>query len=142
MPALETISIGGSTVTLHRMHQDTNIGALTLLGNIKARFGPGIVIDLTGNVNVHEYAVICDNVHIFTHKHDWNGSRELRRDHNLIVFWSLSIGRDVYIAQGTTIVGGTEIGEGAVIGACSVVTKSVPAFEIWAGNPARKIGER
>ena len=37
---------------------------------------------------------------------------------------------------------GVEIGENAIIGAQSVITKDVPANEIFAGNPARKIGTR
>jgi len=32
------------------------------------------------------------------------------------------------------------IGQKSVLGAGSVLTKSIPPFEIWAGNPARKIG--
>jgi serine O-acetyltransferase len=31
------------------------------------------------------------------------------------------------------------IGDGAVVGAGSVVTRDIPAGEVWAGNPARKI---
>jgi maltose O-acetyltransferase len=34
------------------------------------------------------------------------------------------------------------IGEGAVVGAGSVVTKNIEPYEIVAGNPARKIGKR
>jgi serine O-acetyltransferase len=34
------------------------------------------------------------------------------------------------------------IGDGAIIGANSVVTKDVPANEIWAGIPARKVRDR
>ena len=37
---------------------------------------------------------------------------------------------------------GVRIGRGAIIGAGSVVTKSVPPYEIHAGVPAKKIGER
>ena len=41
-----------------------------------------------------------------------------------------------------TVMPGVTIGEGAVLAAGAVATKDVPAWEIWAGVPARKIGER
>lgn len=41
------------------------------------------------------------------------------------------------IGAGTTILPGITIGEGAMIGAGSVVTKNIPAGELWVGNPAR-----
>jgi acetyltransferase-like isoleucine patch superfamily enzyme len=43
------------------------------------------------------------------------------------------------IGAGVTVLPGVEIGEQAMIGAGSVLTESVPAREIWVGNPARKI---
>jgi len=54
----------------------------------------------------------------------------------------VTIGNRVWIGYGALILPGVEIGEGAVVGARSVVTKSVDPFAIVAGNPARKIGER
>lgn len=53
-----------------------------------------------------------------------------------------SIGNDVWIGEGAMIKGGVCIGDGAVIGMGSVVTKDVGDYEIWAGNPAHKIGVR
>ena len=41
------------------------------------------------------------------------------------------------IGAGSTILCGITIGENAMIGAGSVVTKDVPAGELWVGNPAR-----
>lgn len=41
------------------------------------------------------------------------------------------------IGSSVTVLCGVTIGEGAIIGAGSVVTKSVPSGEVWVGNPAR-----
>lgn len=49
------------------------------------------------------------------------------------------IGNDVFLGAGCMVLKGVTIGDGAVIGACAVVTKDVPAGEIWGGNPARRI---
>jgi len=52
------------------------------------------------------------------------------------------IGNDVWIGAHALILSGVKIGDGAVIGARSVVTKDVEPYAIVAGNPARIIGMR
>jgi len=52
------------------------------------------------------------------------------------------IGNRVWIGYRAIILPGVTIGEGAVVGAGSIVTKNVEPFSIVAGNPARRIGER
>src|SRR5690625_7798589 len=52
------------------------------------------------------------------------------------------IGNDVWIGRGATIMPGISIADGAVIGAYSVVSKEVGAYEIVAGNPARVLLQR
>lgn len=49
------------------------------------------------------------------------------------------IEENVFIGAHCTILKGVTIGKNSIIGAGSVVTKSVPANEIWAGNPAKFI---
>lgn len=56
--------------------------------------------------------------------------------------FSINVGNDVYIGYGATLIGPITIGDGAVIAACSVVTKDVPPYAIVAGNPAKIIRYR
>jgi acetyltransferase-like isoleucine patch superfamily enzyme len=51
----------------------------------------------------------------------------------------ITIGDNVWIGCGVTVLPGCEIGSNAVVGAGSIVTKNVPAGTIWAGNPARQM---
>lgn len=67
-----------------------------------------------------------------------NGTLEEDRDWSTR-FVKTSIGNNVSLGSNATILGNVNIGESAVIGAGSVVTKSVPVRQVWAGNPARKI---
>lgn len=53
-----------------------------------------------------------------------------------------TIGNGVVVSAGVHVLSGRAIGDGAVIGAGSVVTKDVPAFEIWAGAPAKHLKTR
>lgn len=56
--------------------------------------------------------------------------------------WKLlktKVGKGASIGANATILPGLTIGEGAMVGAGSVVTRDIPAGELWVGNPARCI---
>ncbi|USD60255.1 hypothetical protein J4N45_17445 [Vibrio sp. SCSIO 43140] len=50
-----------------------------------------------------------------------------------------TVGDEVIVGVGARILGGVSIGNGSIIGANSVVRSDIPADEIWAGIPAKKI---
>src|SRR3989344_2996831 len=50
------------------------------------------------------------------------------------------VGRGASIGANATIVCGHDIGEFAFIGAGAVVTKNIPAYSLWVGNPAKQTG--
>jgi acetyltransferase-like isoleucine patch superfamily enzyme len=52
------------------------------------------------------------------------------------------IEQDCWLGYASVIRAGVRIGRGAIIGANAVITRDVGPYEIWAGVPARKIGER
>lgn len=52
------------------------------------------------------------------------------------------IENDVWIGAKSTIMSGVKIGNGSVIGSCSVVTKDVPPYAIVVGNPAKIVKYR
>lgn len=54
----------------------------------------------------------------------------------------VTLGDDVWLGAGCAVMPGVAIGDGAIVGANAVVTGSIPANEIWAGVPARKIADR
>lgn len=55
---------------------------------------------------------------------------------------AIVLAEDVWLGCNVVVLKGVTIGRGAIVGAGAVVTKSIPAMEIWGGVPARKIGER
>ncbi len=55
---------------------------------------------------------------------------------------AITLEEDAWLGVNVVVLKGVTIGQGAVVGAGAVVTKSVPPYEIWAGIPARKIGQR
>lgn len=60
-------------------------------------------------------------------------------DHSSIKMKDVIIEDNVFIGAHVTILKGVRIGKNSIIGACSLVTKSIPENEIWGGNPAKFI---
>ena len=52
------------------------------------------------------------------------------------------VGNDVWIGQNVTVLPGIHIGDGAIIGLNSTVTRDIPPYTIAAGNPAQIIRQR
>ena len=72
----------------------------------------------------------------------WKSNNQFEFRELLEQDFQIHIGNFVWIGQNVTIVGGVEIGDGAIIAAGSVVRKDIPAYEIWGGNPISKIRNR
>jgi acetyltransferase-like isoleucine patch superfamily enzyme len=61
---------------------------------------------------------------------------------NPLIIAPIVVEDDVWLGAGVKVLKGVTIGRGAVVGAGAVVTKGIPAGQIWAGVPAKHIGER
>ncbi len=61
---------------------------------------------------------------------------------NFEPFKKTIIGDDVWIGNRAIVLQGVIIGNGSIVGAGSVVTRDIPPYEIWAGNPAKMIRKR
>ncbi|GBQ08881.1 MAG: serine O-acetyltransferase [Acetobacter malorum] len=100
-----------------------------------ARLGRRILFDHGTGIVVGETSIIEDDVSILqevtlggTGKHSGDRHPKVRRG--------------VLIGAGAKVLGNIEVGEGAKIGAGSIVLESVPPFTTVVGNPARKVGTK
>lgn len=108
---------------------NVDLGEHALLTAIdRIEIGDGV---LTGRM-----VTITDNAHGTSSKEDLVLSPHERK---VISKGPVIIGRNVWIGDKVTILPGVFIGEGAIIGANSVVTHDVPSFSIVAGSPAKII---
>lgn len=94
-----------------------------------------------GGLRIGENVGIAPEVKILTSVHDFDATKQPVMQFPL-KFSPVEIQSGVDIGIGSIILPGITIGEGAVIGAGSVVTHDVPAYEVWAGSPARKLRSR
>ena len=115
--------------------------------------GNGGTLIIGGNVGISSTAIVCrnkitigDNVKIGgnvviydTDFHSLNPDDRLKTklDNFNTKTAEVKIGDNVFIGAHTTILKGVTIGNNAIVGACSVVTRNIPANEIWAGNPSK-----
>jgi N-acetylglucosamine-1-phosphate uridyltransferase (contains nucleotidyltransferase and I-patch acetyltransferase domains) len=141
----EGATVGGGTRVWHFAHvmAGARIGSSCVLGqnvNIGGKAVLGNRVKVQNNVSIYDDVVIEDDVFcgpscVFTNVINPRSFVERKSEYKRTI-----VCRGASIGANATIVCGVEIGEYALIGAGSVVTRGVPSYAIVYGNPARVRG--
>ncbi len=112
------------------------LGGATIVNYKKTFIGDSVSLDTNypEDIIIEEGVRLTSGVKIVTHfMNPTTGSYDRGKVH---------IKKGAYLGMNTLVVKPVTIGENAIVGAGSIVTKDVPAFEVWAGNPAKFIRKR
>lgn len=97
-----------------------------------------IKIEIGNNVKIGGGTCIYDTDF---HSLDYRSRKTLETDYANKVSLPVIIEDNVFVGAHSLILKGVTVGKNSIIGAGSVVTKSIPPNQIWAGNPAKFIRE-
>ena len=104
--------------------------------------GVGCEFNIRQGIEVGSHSLIASGCKFIDHDHGFDlrtipiGKQETGDDAKIVLEEDVWVGANVVVLKGVTI------RQGAIIAAGSVLTKSVGAFEIWGGVPARKLRDR
>jgi acetyltransferase-like isoleucine patch superfamily enzyme len=124
----------GHRSSLHRGLEVYCVGGVTI--GKECTINKYVDLDGRGGVSIGDRVSISAYAKILSASHDPNSPSFA------YLAEPVSIGDFVWIGTGALVLPGVTLGKGCVVAAGSVVTRSVAPFEIVAGNPARKIGDR
>lgn len=127
---LDRISIGRNVAVFEGAWLEAETTGSISIGT-QTYIGHRVHVHAVGNVVIEENVMITDGVTISSGSHD-------AHNHDAIqTTGDIRVGRNVFIGEKATVLGGVTIGDHAVIGAGAVVTKDVPAGATVGGVPAR-----
>jgi len=94
-----------------------------------------------GGITIGNDVITGPNIQVFSENHNFSDLTQTIKEQG-VTKQATSIGNNCWIGGGVSILAGVNIGDGCVIAAGSIVTKSVPANSIAAGVPAKIIRNR
>lgn len=106
--------------------------------------GHSVAVDVgnTGLIHIEDDVILTNHCIILCHRRDMKGYRKGDDGTKLpYIYAPVTLKKGCQIGMGSIIMPGVTVGEGAIVGACSVVTKDVPAWTIATGSPCKVIKE-
>lgn len=104
--------------------------------------GIGVNAKLSPGVTIGDNVLMGEDVLFLTRNHAFADATMPIRQQGYLGIDEILVGDDVWIGTRCILLPGVHVGTGAVIGAGSVVTRSVEPYAIVAGNPAAVVGRR
>jgi acetyltransferase-like isoleucine patch superfamily enzyme len=103
-------------------------------------FNYGVYVNAFGGLFIDDYTMIGTYSMIHTANHETDPSKPLQEQGHIKA--PVTIGKWVWVGTAVMILPGVTIGDGAIVGAGSVVTKDIPPWTVAAGNPCKVIKQR
>lgn len=103
--------------------------------------GCNAVLGAGGGIQIGSHVLIGQSVNIHSENHIFQDGARLICEQG-VEYHGVTIGDDVWIGSKATILDNVHIGQGAVIGAGSVVTRDIPPYAVAVGVPAKVIRYR
>lgn len=102
--------------------------------------GVGCEFNIRKGITIGNNSLIASGCRFIDHNHGMEIGELMRLQHGPEE--AICIESDVWLGCNVVVLKGVKIGNGAVVAAGAVVTKSIPPYEIWAGIPAKRVGDR
>ncbi|WP_330848304.1 acyltransferase [Aliarcobacter butzleri] len=93
------------------------------------------------SIIIEENVMLGSGVHIYVANHRFDDTNEPIISQGHYEAKSVILKKGSWIGANSIILAGVTIGENSVVGAGSIVTKDIPPFTVYAGNPAKLIKE-
>lgn len=137
------VSVGNKCIIEHNVFfkhdgvysegQSIVIGDNTFIGN-------HVEFNISQKINIGNNCLIAAGCKFVDHDHGMDKLTMMKSQE--CIKSSISVADDVWIGANAVILKGITIEKGAVLAAGAVLNRSIPAYEIWGGIPAKKLGER
>ncbi len=99
-----------------------------------------------GRIQLSDFCGISSRVSIYSSNDDYSGefmtNPTIPEQYTKVVHRGVTLHRHVIIGSGSVVLPGVTIGEGAAVGALTLVAKDLEPFGIYAGQPLKKIKVR
>jgi acetyltransferase-like isoleucine patch superfamily enzyme len=137
---IETIRIGNGVLIGRGSQLKARGGSIDIDDFVN--ISSGCQIGSTSEVYIGKHCLIAAGCYIGGMQHGFDRSDIPIVRQELNIKGGVQIGDDVWLVAYVVVNDGVKIGQGAVIGAGSIVTKDIPAYKIAVGAPARVVKDR
>ncbi len=135
---LSRVQIGENTQLSNNVSLDAMGGGISIGSNVL--INTFTIITAWSGVTIGDDVLVAPFCHITDRNHGVCKNKLIRDQSG--ISRPIYVNDDVWIGSSCVILQGVQIGNGAVVGANSVVNKSIDNYTIVAGTPARMIGKR
>ncbi|WP_375501976.1 acyltransferase [uncultured Jatrophihabitans sp.] len=130
-------SVVGAHCRLSVLGGDAAPGEIRIRIGARVSFGGSCFLSARQSIEIGDGVMIARGVYVSDHNHGYADPSRFIRDQGIESVDRVRIGAGAWVGENAVLLPGTDLGQGAVVGANSVVGGVIPPFSLSVGVPGR-----